>query len=163
MVRVLPCRASLAGATGEGEHRSRVWPGLQRQTRRRPGVACAKRQPLHRVDRRSGWAGRYRLRRVWGAGNIFDRQDRHHPLQANWPTDGRGATAENPTDGAGTAEVSRTLRSCTHALVLLALALVTTAAAQSPAPDAALEARLKKLETELRCLVCQNQTLADSN
>jgi cytochrome c-type biogenesis protein CcmH len=25
-----------------------------------------------------------------------------------------------------------------------------------------LEARLKKLETELRCLVCQNQTLADS-
>ena len=26
-----------------------------------------------------------------------------------------------------------------------------------------LEARLKKLETELRCLVCQNQTLADSN
>ena len=25
-----------------------------------------------------------------------------------------------------------------------------------------LEARLKKLETELRCLVCQNQTLAES-
>jgi cytochrome c-type biogenesis protein CcmH len=33
----------------------------------------------------------------------------------------------------------------------------------APAADAALEARLKKLETELRCLVCQNQTLADSN
>jgi cytochrome c-type biogenesis protein CcmH len=33
----------------------------------------------------------------------------------------------------------------------------------APAGDAALEARLKKLETELRCLVCQNQTLADSN
>jgi cytochrome c-type biogenesis protein CcmH len=30
-----------------------------------------------------------------------------------------------------------------------------------PAPPE-LEARLKKLETELRCLVCQNQTLADS-
>ena len=27
----------------------------------------------------------------------------------------------------------------------------------------ALDARLKQLETELRCLVCQNQTLADSN
>jgi cytochrome c-type biogenesis protein CcmH len=26
-----------------------------------------------------------------------------------------------------------------------------------------LEIRLKKLETELRCLVCQNQSLADSN
>lgn len=29
--------------------------------------------------------------------------------------------------------------------------------------DPAFEARLKKLETDLRCLVCQNQTLADSN
>lgn len=34
---------------------------------------------------------------------------------------------------------------------------------QPNAPSAALDARLKKLETELRCLVCQNQTLADSN
>jgi cytochrome c-type biogenesis protein CcmH len=29
--------------------------------------------------------------------------------------------------------------------------------------DVALDSRLKKLESELRCLVCQNQTLADSN
>ncbi len=29
--------------------------------------------------------------------------------------------------------------------------------------DVALDARLKSLETELRCLVCQNQTLAESN
>lgn len=29
--------------------------------------------------------------------------------------------------------------------------------------DPAVEARLKKLAVELRCLVCQNQTLADSN
>jgi cytochrome c-type biogenesis protein CcmH len=29
--------------------------------------------------------------------------------------------------------------------------------------DAALDARLKALENELRCLVCQNQTLAESN
>ncbi len=39
--------------------------------------------------------------------------------------------------------------------------------AQTPTPamppaSPELEARLKKLETELRCLVCQNQTLADS-
>jgi len=33
----------------------------------------------------------------------------------------------------------------------------------APAPDAALDLRIKKLESELRCLVCQNQTLADSN
>lgn len=46
-------------------------------------------------------------------------------------------------------------------LVTLALAANVTAA-QVP-PDADLDARLKHLETELRCLVCQNQTLADSN
>jgi cytochrome c-type biogenesis protein CcmH/NrfF len=51
----------------------------------------------------------------------------------------------------------------------MAIAITITAgavqAADAPpvAPSAALEARLKKLETELRCLVCQNQTLADSN
>jgi len=58
--------------------------------------------------------------------------------------------------------VNRTLRSCACAVVF-ALTLVIIAAAASPAPDAAIETRLKKLETELRCLVCQNQTLADSN
>jgi cytochrome c-type biogenesis protein CcmH/NrfF len=30
-------------------------------------------------------------------------------------------------------------------------------------PDAAVERRLKELGEELRCLVCQNQTIADSN
>lgn len=48
---------------------------------------------------------------------------------------------------------------------LLALALIAGAAGAdvTPAPSAALDARLKRLESELRCLVCQNQTLADSN
>ena len=46
---------------------------------------------------------------------------------------------------------------------LLCLSVV----AQTPTPpmapaSPALEARLKKLETELRCMVCQNQTLAES-
>jgi cytochrome c-type biogenesis protein CcmH len=39
--------------------------------------------------------------------------------------------------------------------------IAATAFAQAPR-DAALEARLKTLSEELRCLVCQNQTLADS-
>jgi cytochrome c-type biogenesis protein CcmH len=30
------------------------------------------------------------------------------------------------------------------------------------APDPALEARMQKIAVELRCLVCQNQTIADS-
>ena len=50
-------------------------------------------------------------------------------------------------------------------LMTIALVAATALAADPPpaAPSPALEARLKNLETELRCLVCQNQTLADSN
>jgi len=47
--------------------------------------------------------------------------------------------------------------------VLLALLLLASGVHAQPKDAAALEARLKKLETELRCLVCQNQTLADSD
>ena len=46
---------------------------------------------------------------------------------------------------------------------LAALALAASLALAQPAPDLAFEARLKRLEADLRCLVCQNQTLADSN
>ncbi len=43
---------------------------------------------------------------------------------------------------------------------LLVLALLAASAA---AQDAALDKRVASLAHELRCLVCQNQTLADSN
>ena len=52
-------------------------------------------------------------------------------------------------------------------VMLLAALLAAPAWSAKMEPAAAttdaLDARLKKLETELRCLVCQNQTLADSN
>ncbi len=48
-------------------------------------------------------------------------------------------------------------------LIAAAIAVSASASGADLAGDPALEARLKKLETELRCLVCQNQTLADSN
>ena len=51
---------------------------------------------------------------------------------------------------------------CGAALAAFACCALATKM-DAPAANAALEARLKKLETELRCLVCQNQTLADSN
>lgn len=49
-------------------------------------------------------------------------------------------------------------------VILLALALVPTLQAQiaQPIEDPAIEARMKHLTKELRCLVCQNETLADS-
>ena len=53
-----------------------------------------------------------------------------------------------------------------RAIARFAVALAFAAGAslaQQPAPDLAFEVRLKRLEADLRCLVCQNQTLADSN
>jgi len=41
--------------------------------------------------------------------------------------------------------------------------LSTARSTSEPPPASPLDARLKKLERELRCLVCQNQTLADSD
>ncbi len=47
---------------------------------------------------------------------------------------------------------------------LLALALAANAKEAAPeAADPALEARMVRITSELRCLVCQNQTIADSN
>ena len=51
--------------------------------------------------------------------------------------------------------------------VLCGLALLTMVpagalAATAPLDDATVEARLRQVATELRCLVCQNQTIADS-
>lgn len=57
----------------------------------------------------------------------------------------------------------RTVRAFCGALALGAALTLAAAVALAQAPDAALDARLKRLESELRCLVCQNQTLADSD
>jgi cytochrome c-type biogenesis protein CcmH len=51
-------------------------------------------------------------------------------------------------------------------VVALLLAIAGAAFAQSSEiakPDPAIERRMKALAEELRCLVCQNQTIADSN
>ncbi len=49
-------------------------------------------------------------------------------------------------------------------LLSVCLFVATAACAQTPLTnDPALEARVKALSSELRCLVCQNQTVADSD
>lgn len=56
-----------------------------------------------------------------------------------------------------------------HALIILGLLALlsgppaSAASAQNVAADPALEARVNALSAELRCLVCQNQTIADSH
>ncbi len=47
--------------------------------------------------------------------------------------------------------------------LLFASGLAFGQASEIAHPDPAVEARLKALGEELRCLVCQNQTIADSN
>jgi cytochrome c-type biogenesis protein CcmH len=52
---------------------------------------------------------------------------------------------------------------CRLALLLACGGAVHAAEAPPAASDAALEQRVIDVASELRCLVCQNQTLADSN
>ena len=77
---------------------------------------------------------------------------------------------ENLTNSSASAAIGaylpRKARQCLT-FVLFSFAIALAAHAQTPTPEMApmspeLEARLKKLETELRCLVYQNQTLAES-
>ncbi len=51
---------------------------------------------------------------------------------------------------------------CATALALCALA-ASAKEAPPEAVDPALESRMARITSELRCLVCQNQTIADSN
>ena len=48
-------------------------------------------------------------------------------------------------------------------LLFLFIIFIVSAAPMHAAEDAALEQRVQRLSEELRCLVCQNQSLADSN
>ena len=48
-------------------------------------------------------------------------------------------------------------------LLVLGVALAGAREAAPEAADPALEARMTRITAELRCLVCQNQTIADSN
>ena len=54
-------------------------------------------------------------------------------------------------------------RSFISLLMLFASALALAGEAAPAADDPALEARVNAVATELRCLVCQNQTIADSH
>lgn len=49
------------------------------------------------------------------------------------------------------------------AMVLVALPLAAPAAVDKPLDDPTLEARALNLQQQIRCLVCQGQSIADSN
>ena len=73
----------------------------------------------------------------------------------------------NTSTGAASGELLLRKTCQCLSLLILCCGVAFAAHAQTPTPELApisleLEVRLKKLETELRCLVCQNQTLAES-
>ena len=55
------------------------------------------------------------------------------------------------------------MRALLAAMLLAASGAVFAQASEIDNPDPVVEERLKGLSEELRCLVCQNQTIADSN
>jgi cytochrome c-type biogenesis protein CcmH len=65
--------------------------------------------------------------------------------------------------GTFTRGVGRTARALVAAVAVAAGAAATARDAPPEAADPAIEARMVHITSELRCLVCQNQTIADSN
>src|SRR5690606_32160827 len=115
---------------------------------------------LGRGRRAGGLPGGRRRRGALEAHRSADRGDRGHPPAAGTGTG--GARQVSPA--------ARYLRLLLAAVLALALAHAPPALAQAvgdPAPlaftDAAEESRFHALTSELRCVMCQNQSLADSN
>jgi cytochrome c-type biogenesis protein CcmH len=59
--------------------------------------------------------------------------------------------------------IDATIKRAVVAVLLIACALPALAIDPMPFADAAEEARFRALAAELRCVLCQNQSLADSN
>jgi cytochrome c-type biogenesis protein CcmH len=75
------------------------------------------------------------------------------------------AVSQAFTDGSAAARRAgcRVARALVAATVLAAGSAASAKEAAPEAADPALEARMVRITSELRCLVCQNQTIADSN
>lgn len=96
--------------------------------------------------------------RLFGHGHVANPRDTH-----GYRCGLRLALTKNPS----VLFVLSSMKHCTRWIVILTLALLAGWAqakeAVPAAEDPALEARMLRIATELRCLVCQNQTIADSH
>ncbi|MEO7255379.1 MAG: cytochrome c-type biogenesis protein [Casimicrobium sp.] len=90
--------------------------------------------------------------------------NRHTQTRGRVSLSGSGSTAIGASNSRGsTAPTNARAISTWAAIVALGFLLTSSFALAQTTTDAALDARVKALSSELRCLVCQNQTVADSD
>src|SRR5690606_34051917 len=172
LVPGLSRRASGDRSTGRNQARARDRLQLEGRTRRRDALAGAVRQSL--------LAGTGGLRRPQGdrlghlrcAGDVPGRCAGHRALEARG-SGGRCDAGNQPDARAGCdrgAAVNPARKPAVWLLAALLLAFAGTAQAQAVRDatplefrDDAEERRFHDLVAELRCVMCQNQSLADSN
>src|SRR5690606_12929850 len=133
------------------------WLQLQGRARRCTALAAAVRRSLCTDRRRPARPRGHRLWRLWCAGEFPGRCRRRHPLQARRAADLGCAGTGNPAAGG-----DHTLMRTFLATILVLLASTAWAIEPLPFRDAAEEERFRALAAELRCVMCQNQSLADS-
>src|SRR5690606_26802899 len=183
LVRGLPRRAPGADPLRRDPARARGRLQLEGRAGGRAALAGALRQSVFRGTGRLRRPLRPGLGRGRRAGDLPGRRQRRRALEAHRTADRRGARRQ-PAAGArtggaramtGLAAARARTGIAGHALRLLLAALLATAcvpaalaqAAGDAAPlsfnDTAEARRFHALTAELRCVMCQNQSLADSN
>src|SRR5919106_3591495 len=100
---------------------------------------------------------------VWRARDLRGRCRRTHPAPLRRPDPGARPAADPAAAAGGAWPVRRLL-----AAILLGLCLMTPAVHAATSPDEiladpVLEQRARALAKQLRCLVCQNQSIDDSD
>src|ERR1019366_8053351 len=169
LVRSLPAGARSAARHRPAASRAHHWARLHGSARQCEGMVGTIRKSLYRGGVRHRRPYGDRLGGLWSAGNILGGWARPSHLQVHLAHDTR-SLATRIFDAYCCRPSSRRVSSKPSLLaVLLALCLlagVPTARAldaNGQLEDPVLQARYERITKDLRCLVCQNESIADSN
>ncbi len=167
LVRALPGRASGADALGRGG-RADLRHQLQGPARPGQGLARRARRSVREDRRRPQRPGRHRVGRLRRAGDVRGGRRGPHPAPPCRPHPGARPRADAAADPRGAALMRRWPMRSWLGATLLAACLLAPAAQAATSPDEiladpVLEERARALSRQLRCLVCQNQSIDDSD